>query len=98
MKRKKKKYGKKLFVNRVAELETISKAKNIFGMSVPVMIFVAPFFDTISYRSWSKASWKRLGKPDLFVYNCLGPEVQDLKIKLSSGRRVNCLMMEEQVL
>jgi hypothetical protein len=37
-------------------------------------------------------------KTRFICYNCLGPEVQDLKIKLSSGRRVNCLMMEEQVL
>jgi hypothetical protein len=43
--------SQKLFVNRVAELEELSVKPKIFCMSVPVMIFEAPFFDTISYRS-----------------------------------------------
>jgi hypothetical protein len=38
------------------------------------------------------------GKPDLFVYNCLGPEVQDLKLNFQVVEERNCLMMEEQVL
>jgi hypothetical protein len=94
---KKKQYGKSLFVNRVAELDELPVKPKVFWY-VSAGDFRGPVFDTISYRSWSKASWKRFGKPDLFVYNCLGPEVQDLRIKLSSGRRGNCLMMEEQVL
>lgn len=81
--------SQKLFVNRVAELDELPVKPKVFWYVSAGDDFRGPVFLTQYHIDHEVRHHGRdLEKPDLFVYNCLGPEVQDLKIKLSSGRRV----------
>lgn len=81
--------SQKLFVNRVAELDELPVKPKVFWYVSAGDDFRGPVFLTQYHIDHEARHHGRdLEKPDLFVYNCLGPEVQDLRIKLSSGRRV----------
>lgn len=79
----------KLFVEKSAKLEELSIKPKIFWYVSAGADFRGPVFLTQYHIDHEKKHHGReLQKPDLFVYNCLGPEVQKLKNQLSMHRSV----------
>lgn len=81
--------SQKLFVKRVAKLEELPAKPKVFWYVSAGDDFRGPVFLTQYHIDHEARHHGRdLEKPDLFVYNCLGQEVEDLKSKLSSRSRV----------
>lgn len=81
--------SQKLFVKRVAKLEELPEKPKVFWYVSAGDDFRGPVFLTQYHIDHEARHHGRdLEKPDLFVYNCLGQEVEDLKSKLSRGRTV----------
>ena len=77
----------KLFKNQVTELETLSNKPTVFWYVSAGDEFRGPVFLTQHHIDHlSRYNGREFIKPDLFVYNCLGEEVKDLRKKLSQGR------------
>jgi len=76
----------KLFTERITELENLSNCPSIFWYVSAGKDFRGPNFLTEhNINRLSKHHGKNFIKPELFVYNCLGNYVEDLKNELSNG-------------
>jgi hypothetical protein len=76
-----------LFISKIEELELLPKDPKIFWYVSAGADFRGPVFLTDCWIQHElKHHKKKFVKPDLFLYNCLGPEVRELKEKLINGR------------
>jgi hypothetical protein len=79
----------KIFVEDCTKLAELPSKPKIFWYVSAGHDFRGPVFLTQNHIDFEEKHYgKKLQKPDLFVYNCMGQEVQELKDKLSEGGRV----------